>query len=86
MVHRIDLSHLRSISPGHALNCLAATQAGGGSKDFLGFPIPSAAGTGFSSLTLLIIRLNEKGKEPGKLEIFAGDRAFVSFGDDCGAP
>jgi CDP-diacylglycerol--serine O-phosphatidyltransferase len=45
-------------------NCLAATQAGGGSKDFLGFPIPSAAGL-VSSLTLLIIRLNEKEKSLG---------------------
>src|SRR6266436_4396165 len=34
-------------------NCLAA-MGGGGGKDFLGFPIPSAAGL-VSSLTLLII-------------------------------
>ncbi len=39
-------------------NCLA-TMAGGGSKDFLGFPIPSAAGL-VGSVTLLIIHLNEK--------------------------
>ncbi len=45
-------------------NCLAAMAEGGGSKDFLGFPIPSAAGL-VSSLTLLIIRLNEKDKSLG---------------------
>jgi len=39
-------------------NCLAALP-GGGSKDFLGFPIPSAAGL-VGSVTLLIIHLNEK--------------------------
>src|SRR2546421_6234789 len=39
-------------------NCLSAQSPGGGSKDFLGFPIPSAAGL-VSSLTLLIIQLNE---------------------------
>jgi CDP-diacylglycerol--serine O-phosphatidyltransferase len=44
-------------------NCLSA-QAGGG-KDFLGFPIPSAAGL-VASLTLLIIHLNEKDKSLGK--------------------
>jgi CDP-diacylglycerol--serine O-phosphatidyltransferase len=38
-------------------NCLSAQPAGTGSKDFLGFPIPSAAGL-VSSLTLLIIQLN----------------------------
>ena len=44
-------------------NCLAA-EPGMGSKDFLGFPIPSAAGL-VSSLTLLIIQLNEKDKSLG---------------------
>ena len=44
-------------------NCLAA-EAGTGGKDFLGFPIPSAAGL-VSSLTLLIIQLNEKDKSLG---------------------
>ena len=44
-------------------NCLAA-QSGGG-KDFLGFPIPSAAGL-VASLTLLIIKLNENEKTLGK--------------------
>ncbi len=45
-------------------NCLAAQPGGGGSKDFLGFPIPSAAGL-VSSLTLLIIQLNEKDRSLG---------------------
>ena len=39
-------------------NCLSALPSGGGGKDFLGFPIPSAAGL-VASLTLLIIHLNE---------------------------
>src|SRR5467141_1884943 len=46
-------------------NCLAAMGGGGGTKDFLGFPIPSAAGL-VGSLTLLIIQLNEKDKSLGK--------------------
>src|SRR6266567_4683998 len=45
-------------------NCLAA-MGGGGGKDFLGFPIPSAAGL-VSSLTLLIIQLNEHERTLGK--------------------
>jgi len=44
-------------------NCLS-TQAGGPTKEFLGFPIPSAAGL-VASLTLLIIQLNEKDKSLG---------------------
>ena len=39
-------------------NCLAALPGGSGTKEFLGFPIPSAAGL-VASLTLLIIKLNE---------------------------
>ena len=46
-------------------NCLAAQTPGGGGKDFLGFPIPSAAGL-VASLTLLIIQLNEKDKTLGR--------------------
>src|SRR5882672_8961270 len=45
-------------------NCLSAQPGGSGSKDFLGFPIPSAAGL-VSSLTLLIIQLNENEKSLG---------------------
>lgn len=44
-------------------NCIAA-QPEGGSKDFFGYPIPSAAGL-VASLTLLIIHLNEKEKTLG---------------------
>jgi len=50
-------------------NCLANLPGGGGSKDFLGFPIPSAAAL-VSSLTLLIIQLNEKDKDLGAWKYF----------------
>jgi CDP-diacylglycerol--serine O-phosphatidyltransferase len=40
-------------------NCLAAMRGGGGGKEFLGFPIPAAAGL-VASLTLLLLWLNEK--------------------------
>jgi|ERR1051325_10369563 CDP-diacylglycerol--serine O-phosphatidyltransferase len=40
-------------------NCLAASASGGGGKDFLGFPIPSAAGL-VASLTLLIIHIKKE--------------------------
>ncbi len=45
-------------------NCLATMAGSGGSKDFLGFPIPSAAGL-VGSVTLLIIHLNEKDRTLG---------------------
>lgn len=45
-------------------NCQAAMSNSGGGKDFVGYPIPSAAGL-VSSLTLLIIHLNEKDKDLG---------------------
>jgi len=41
-----------------------STRVGGGGKDFLGFPIPSAAGL-VASLTLLIIHFNENEKSLG---------------------
>src|SRR5271169_2916386 len=40
-------------------NCLSAMAGSGGGKDFLGFPIPSAAGL-VASLTLLIIHFHER--------------------------
>jgi CDP-diacylglycerol--serine O-phosphatidyltransferase len=40
-------------------NCLAAQAGSGGGKDFLGFPIPAAAGL-VASLTLFMIWLDEK--------------------------
>jgi len=46
-------------------NCLSMMSSGGGGKEFLGFPIPSAAGL-VASLTLLIIHFNEKEKDLGK--------------------
>ena len=45
-------------------NCLATMPGGGSSKDFLGFPIPSAAGL-VGSVTMLIIHLNEKERSLG---------------------
>lgn len=45
-------------------NCLAVMSSRGSSKDFLGFPIPSAAGL-VASLTLLIIHFNENEKSLG---------------------
>jgi CDP-diacylglycerol--serine O-phosphatidyltransferase len=45
-------------------NCLAAMNLPGAGKEFLGFPIPSAAGL-VSSLTLLIIHCNEREKNLG---------------------
>ncbi|HMP83090.1 MAG TPA: phosphatidylcholine/phosphatidylserine synthase [Verrucomicrobiota bacterium] len=45
-------------------NCLSAQAGTGGGKEFLGFPIPSAAGL-VASLTLLVIHLNEKEKSLG---------------------
>jgi len=45
-------------------NCLAAMPGSSVNKDFLGFPIPSAAGL-VASLTLLIIHFNEKEKSLG---------------------
>jgi CDP-diacylglycerol--serine O-phosphatidyltransferase len=45
-------------------NCLVTMPGSGANKDFLGFPIPSAAGL-VASLTLLIIHFNEKEKSLG---------------------
>jgi CDP-diacylglycerol--serine O-phosphatidyltransferase len=46
-------------------NCLAAMAGTGGGKEFLGFPIPSAAGL-VASLTLLMMRVYEKDFVTGK--------------------
>jgi CDP-diacylglycerol--serine O-phosphatidyltransferase len=46
-------------------NCLSMMAGSGGGKDFLGFPIPSAAGL-VASLTLLIIHFHEKDRDLGK--------------------
>jgi CDP-diacylglycerol---serine O-phosphatidyltransferase len=50
-------------------NCLAAQAGSGGGKEFLGFPIPSAAGL-VASLTLLIIKLNENERDLGRWKYF----------------
>ena len=46
-------------------NCLAAMSGGGGGKEFLGFPIPAAAGL-VASLTLLLLWIEEKGFSESK--------------------
>jgi CDP-diacylglycerol--serine O-phosphatidyltransferase len=48
-------------------NCLAAMSGSGGGKEFLGFPIPSAAGL-VASLTLLIIKLDENERTLGRMK------------------
>jgi CDP-diacylglycerol--serine O-phosphatidyltransferase len=59
-------------------NCLANMHPGGGGKDFLGFPIPSAAGL-VASLTLLIIHFNENERSLGAWNYFiAGVLIFLS--------
>jgi CDP-diacylglycerol--serine O-phosphatidyltransferase len=45
-------------------NCLAAMPGGGGGKDFMGFPIPAAAGL-IASLTLFLMWIDEKGFATG---------------------
>jgi CDP-diacylglycerol---serine O-phosphatidyltransferase len=58
-------------------NCLAA-MGGGGGKDFLGFPIPSAAGL-VASLTLLIMHFTTNGKSLGPWNyVIAGVLLFLS--------
>lgn len=47
-------------------NCLATLSGGGGSKDFLGFPIPAAAGL-VASLTLFLIWWEEQNFKKGYL-------------------
>jgi CDP-diacylglycerol--serine O-phosphatidyltransferase len=46
-------------------NCLAAMAGSGGGKEFLGFPIPAAAGL-VASLTMMMIHLDERGYAPSK--------------------
>lgn len=60
-------------------NCLAALPGGSGGKEFLGFPIPSAAGL-VASLTLLIVRLDEIDKSMGWLKyVLPVVLVFLSF-------
>ena len=46
-------------------NCLAAMAGSGGGKEFLGFPIPAAAGL-VASLTMLMVHLDERELAPSK--------------------
>jgi CDP-diacylglycerol--serine O-phosphatidyltransferase len=46
-------------------NCISAIAGSGGSKEFIGFPIPSAAGL-VGSLTYLLIHLQEKDFNQGR--------------------
>lgn len=46
-------------------NCLAAMSGTGGGKEFLGFPIPAAAGL-VASLTMLMVHLDERDMAPSK--------------------
>jgi CDP-diacylglycerol--serine O-phosphatidyltransferase len=46
-------------------NCIAAMAGSGGGKEFLGFPIPAAAGL-VASLTMLMIHLDKHGYAPNK--------------------
>jgi CDP-diacylglycerol--serine O-phosphatidyltransferase len=46
-------------------NCLAAMSGSGGGKEFLGFPIPAAAGL-VASLTMLMVHLDERELAPSK--------------------
>jgi len=48
-------------------NCLASMAGSGGGKEFLGFPIPSAAGL-VASLTLLLMKLDENERTLGRLK------------------
>jgi CDP-diacylglycerol--serine O-phosphatidyltransferase len=50
-------------------NCLAAQAGTGGGKEFLGFPIPSAAGL-VASLTLMIIQFREHERDLGAWKYF----------------
>jgi CDP-diacylglycerol--serine O-phosphatidyltransferase len=45
-------------------NCLASMSSSGGGKEFLGFPIPAAAGL-VASLTLFLMRLDDRGFAKG---------------------
>ncbi len=46
-------------------NCLAAMAGGGGGKEFLGFPIPAAAGL-VASLTMMMIHMDEAKVAPAQ--------------------
>src|SRR5438093_8618110 len=60
-------------------NCLAATAGSGGGKEFLGFPIPSAAGL-VASLTMFMMWYDEKGFPKSNVRfILPGIMLFLSL-------
>src|SRR5258706_1289627 len=60
-------------------NCLAAIAGTGGGKEFLGFPIPAAAGL-VSSLTLFLLWLEDHGWPVGKWGfVLPGIMVFLSL-------
>jgi CDP-diacylglycerol--serine O-phosphatidyltransferase len=79
LVHRLDLSALRRVPAGAVQLPRRDAQPGAG-KDFLGFPIPSAAGL-VASLTLLII-ISTRRKKASATGIICSGRAGVFVGDD----
>ena len=62
-------------------NCLAAMPGNGANKDFLGFPIPSAAGLGRVAHACSS-SISTKKKKPRPLELSDRRRAHVFVGDD----
>jgi CDP-diacylglycerol--serine O-phosphatidyltransferase len=59
-------------------NCLAAMRGGGGGKEFLGFPIPAAAGL-VASLTLFLFWFEDKGFAESRLRfLLPGLLLFLS--------
>jgi CDP-diacylglycerol--serine O-phosphatidyltransferase len=60
-------------------NCLAAMSGGGGGKEFLGFPIPAAAGL-VASLTLFLLWLDDRGFAQSKwLYVLPAIMVFLSL-------
>ena len=60
-------------------NCLAAMSGTGGGKEFLGFPIPAAAGL-VASLTLFLLWLDDRGFAQSKwLYVLPGIMVFLSL-------
>lgn len=60
-------------------NCLSAMNAGGGGGEFMGFPIPAAAGF-VASLTLFLMWWDDKGLETGTWRyVLPGMMLFLSF-------
>ncbi|MEZ5431412.1 MAG: CDP-alcohol phosphatidyltransferase family protein [Verrucomicrobiales bacterium] len=63
-------------------NCLAAMNPGSSSKDFVGFPIPAAAGL-IASLTVFIFWLNEGEREIGMWKLLSPSPNVGFVGTDA---